>query len=195
MSLDSGSTARNRVAAPATTAPQAGQFLILVLILERKRGREVGRVYNQGENRMVNQQDISGIDPLQRAFGACESYRTAFSENCATFWRGQDKILDSMQEFASGWFTRRHEGAKSAIEAAHRIGVANSPADAMREWQHWMTSSMQRVTADGVACQKHLMTVAECNLSAAATASHAPEFTSPPRPAPDSGPYQRARAA
>lgn len=144
---------------------------------------------------MANQQDISRIDPLQQAFGACESYRTAFSENCATYWRGQDKILDSMQEFASGWFKRRHEAARSAVETAQRAGIAQSPADAMRELQTWMTGSMQRMTADGVACQKHLMTVAECSLSAAATASHTPEFTSPPRSGPDSDPYQHARAA
>lgn len=144
---------------------------------------------------MAYQQGINEGDPLQQAFGACEPYRAAFSENCVTFWRGQDKILDSMQEFAAGWFTRRHEAARSGIETAQRAGAVHSPADAMRELQNWMTGSMQRMTADGVACQKHLMTVAECTLSAAATASHAPDFTSPPRPAPDSGPYQHARAA
>lgn len=141
---------------------------------------------------MPSQQDINAPDSLQQAFNACEPYRAALSENCASFWRGQDKILDSMQELASGWFIRRHEATTSAIEAAQRASAARSPADAVREWQNWMTGSMQRITADSMACQKHLMTVAEYTLSAAAKASHTPDIQPPPRVTPDNNMRQWA---
>jgi hypothetical protein len=143
---------------------------------------------------MAQQQDPSGFDALQQAFGSSEPFRTAFSEHCASFWRGQDRILDSMQDFASGWFMRRHEAARTAIETAQRAGTAHSPADAMREWQTWMTGSMQRMTADGMACQKHLMAVVQCASSAAASAAHMPDVTVPQRPASETAAQHRKAA-
>ena len=110
---------------------------------------------------MKNDQNSNGFEAMQQAFGAFAPLRAALGENSANYWRNQDKILDSMQEFARGWFERRHEAAKSALDAARCSCEANSPADVVRGFQAWMMGSMQRVAADGLACQKHLMAMAE----------------------------------
>ena len=118
---------------------------------------------------MKNNQSPNGVDVMQQAFGVLAPLRSAWAENWVNYWRSQDKILDSMQEFTREWFERRHEATKTALAAAQRSSEANSPAEVVRELQAWMLGSMQRVVADGLACQKYLMAMAE--LSAPPTAS------------------------
>ena len=110
---------------------------------------------------MKNDQSSDGFKAMQQAFGEFAPLNAAWGTNWANYWRSQDKVLDSMQEFALGWFERRHEAAKSAVSAAQRSCEAHSPADVAREYQAWMTGSMQRLAADGLALQRHLMAMTE----------------------------------
>src|SRR5262245_65022197 len=71
-----------------------------------------------------------------------------------SFWDIQDKALDAMQNFANGWFERRHVGTHAALEAAQRICKAQTQVDLVREYQDWVGGAFQRVMADGVACQE-----------------------------------------
>ena len=78
----------------------------------------------------------------------------ALQDNLRCFWDVQDKVLDAMQNFANGWFERRHVGTHAALEAAQRICKAQTQVDLVREYQDWVGGAFQRVMADGVACQE-----------------------------------------
>jgi len=83
------------------------------------------------------------------------------SENAQRFWDYQNKMLDSMQCFANGWFERRHVGTHATLEAAQRIYRAETPVDALREYQDWVSGAFQRVMADGLALQQQVAAVFE----------------------------------
>jgi hypothetical protein len=55
------------------------------------------------------------------------------------FWENQETALAGLQEFADGWFVRRHKGMQLALEVAKHIGDAETPSDILREYQNWLT--------------------------------------------------------
>jgi hypothetical protein len=118
---------------------------------------------------MKDNQSTNGFEAMQQTFGVLAPLRSALGANWVNYWRSQDKILDIMQEFSREWFERRHEATKTALDAAQRSCEANSPAEVVREFQAWMMGSMQRVVADGLACQKHLIAMAELSAPPAAS--------------------------
>jgi hypothetical protein len=84
----------------------------------------------------------------------------------ADFWHGQDKVLDCMQIFVRGWFERRHAGTQAALHSAQRICMARTPLDAAREFQEWVSGSLQRVAQDSVAFQREVMDIGEAVIDA-----------------------------
>jgi hypothetical protein len=78
-------------------------------------------------------------------------------ENACAFWETQDKLLNQMQDFANGWFERRHVGSQQALEATERMYHAETPLDWFREYQNWATGACGRVFADGMACQQLIL--------------------------------------
>jgi hypothetical protein len=78
----------------------------------------------------------------------------AVEENVRCFWNIQNKILESMENFANGWFERRHVGTRAALEAAQRMCKAQTPVDLTREYQDWISGAFQRLMADGYGCQQ-----------------------------------------
>ncbi len=90
----------------------------------------------------------------------------AASSRARDFWRGQQKVLDSMQAFAGGWFERRQTGTRAALEAAQRICAAKTPVDAAREYQEWANGSLQRMADDGLALQREMMEITEALIAA-----------------------------
>jgi len=78
----------------------------------------------------------------------------AFRDSANRFWVAQDQMLDAMQEFTEGWLQRRHEGTRAAADVAQRMCRAENPIDLLKEQQEWMNGAIQRLMADGVACQK-----------------------------------------
>jgi hypothetical protein len=110
---------------------------------------------------MTDQDNANGFKDLQQVFGMLEPLRTAWARNWVNYWQGQQKTLDSMEEFTRGWFQRRHDAVGAALHAAERSCVTCTPADVVHEFQAWTTGSIQRIAADGLACQKHMMAVAE----------------------------------
>ena len=85
----------------------------------------------------------------------------AIEENVRYFWNIQNKILDSMENFANGWFERRHVGTRAMLEAAQRMCKAQTPVDLAREYQDWISGAFQRLMADGYACQQLVGAFAE----------------------------------
>jgi hypothetical protein len=73
------------------------------------------------------------------------------------FWESEETVLNSMKEFADGWFERRRIGTQAALEAARRMGEAATPLDAFREYQDWLGGAMARLLEDGMACQQQFL--------------------------------------
>jgi len=73
------------------------------------------------------------------------------------FWEDQRKALDGVQEFADGWFKRRHAGTQAALEAAKRISEGATPLEMLGEYQNWAKDAMGRMVADGLAFQQQIM--------------------------------------
>jgi hypothetical protein len=108
----------------------------------------------------------------------------AFQDNATRFWSAQEQMLDAMQGFAEGWLQRRHEGTRAAAEVAHRMCRAENPIDLLKEHQEWMNGAIQRLMADGVACQKEWalitgLAVQPLNGSGKEDAEEAPPRASP----------------
>jgi hypothetical protein len=94
---------------------------------------------------------------MQRAFPASPGLSAATKQNASVYWEAQDKLLDSMEELVTGWFERRHVGTQEALAAARQACEAETPFDAMREYQKWAIGSFERMIQDGFAAQKHFL--------------------------------------
>ena len=104
---------------------------------------------------------FAGVDAVMKAFQAPAAWRTMTEEGWLQFWRGQDVILTCMEEFAEGWFRRRHTATATALDTALRCCEAKTPFDIAREMLTWQMGSMQRVMEDGLSCQKCCMELAK----------------------------------
>ncbi|ABD88334.1 hypothetical protein [Rhodopseudomonas palustris] len=51
----------------------------------------------------------------------------------------------------------RDQAALAALEAARRIGEADSPVDIVREYQDWLRGAVARLLEDGAAYRTHLI--------------------------------------
>jgi hypothetical protein len=76
------------------------------------------------------------------------------------FWENQETALAGLQEFADGWFVRRHKGMQLALEVAKHIGDAETPSDILREYQNWLTREMELLAEDGKAYQQQALSAA-----------------------------------
>lgn len=97
---------------------------------------------------------------MERVFLPSLAIPDTLQANACRFWDNQDKILDSMETFANGWFERRRAGTRAALEAAQCICKARTSADLVREYQGWASGVFERVMADGLACQQQLVELA-----------------------------------
>jgi hypothetical protein len=93
---------------------------------------------------------------LQRMFLAPSAFAEVLRANACGFWGNQTKILDSMENFATSWFERRHIGTQEAMQAAQRMCEAESPVEAMRCYQEWANGAVGRIAADGLAWQQFM---------------------------------------
>jgi hypothetical protein len=143
--------------------------------------------------------EAEAFDPfamMQRVIPASSALNAATRQNAANFWEAQEKLLGCMQEFANGWFERRHVGTQSALVSARDICNADSPFDALREYQKWAIGSLERVMQDGLACQKQLIEIGRLGTQPLVQATENVRATeSAAEPAPAHRSQSRARAA
>jgi hypothetical protein len=85
--------------------------------------------------------------------------RDAMRQAAETFWNGQEQILHAMEEYATGWFERRHVGVDAALNASQQMIDGATPVEAVREYQKWAFRSVERIIDDGLSCQKHLLSM------------------------------------
>jgi hypothetical protein len=103
---------------------------------------------------------IDAFDPfamMQKAFPASSAFNAASRQTATSFWQAQEKLLESMQDLADGWFERRHAGTEAALASARRICDADTPFEAIREYQKWAIGSFERILQDGLAGQKYVV--------------------------------------
>jgi hypothetical protein len=94
---------------------------------------------------------------MQKMFLPPSAISATLRENARRFWENQDKVLESMQAFANGWFERRHAGAHTAREAAERMCGVETFADLIRAHQDWASGAFARIMTDGLSCQQQIM--------------------------------------
>ncbi|MBN9601055.1 MAG: hypothetical protein J0G28_15450 [Afipia sp.] len=94
------------------------------------------------------------------------------------FWEGQTRLLDNMQQFASGWFERRHVGTRAALEAAQKACEARNPADTFACYQEWAAGAASRILDDQLAYQQLV------HAAVSSMASAQPELADVNMPAP-----------
>jgi hypothetical protein len=152
-------------------------------ILDHYRGDIVRRVHNgikvknpsRSERRLFLQKLRGrGLDPrrqnmtttnlaeqwtsmMQKSFLPTPEISTTFRENAHRFWENQDKILNNMQAFSNSWFERRHTGTKSASECSDRVCSTETMVDLMQAYQDWARGAFERMMADGLAWQQHII--------------------------------------
>jgi hypothetical protein len=73
------------------------------------------------------------------------------------FWENQETALEGLEEFAGGWFARRHESAQAALASARQISNAATAADIRREYQNWLARAMELLAEDGRAYQQQVL--------------------------------------
>jgi len=108
---------------------------------------------------MKNMDLIEQWTAMQKMFLPTSASSAPLQENARHFWENQEKLLDSMQALANGWFERRHTGTLTAREAAERMCGAQTFADLIQVYQDWAGGAFERTMADGVACQQQIMAV------------------------------------
>jgi hypothetical protein len=96
---------------------------------------------------------------MQKMFLPTSEMLATLRENAGRFWENQDKILDQMQALQNGWFERRRTGTHSARDAAERMCETETFVDLVQAYQDWARKAFERVMADGLSWQQHLMAV------------------------------------
>jgi len=94
---------------------------------------------------------------MQKMFLPTSVLSESFRENARRFWESQDKILDNLQAFTNSWFDHRHTGTHSAQEAAERMCRTETIVDLAQAYQNWATGAVERIMADGLACQQQIV--------------------------------------
>ena len=96
---------------------------------------------------------------MQKMFLPTPVILAPLRENACRFWESQEKVLDSMQALANGWFERRHTGTHKAREATERMCGTESFVDLIQAYQNWAGGAFERIVADGLSCQQQIMAV------------------------------------
>jgi hypothetical protein len=94
---------------------------------------------------------------MQKMFLPTSAMSATLRENAGRFWENQDRVLDQMQALANGWFERRRTGTHSAREATERMCKTETIVDLAQAYQDWARGAFERIMADGLSWQQHLM--------------------------------------
>jgi hypothetical protein len=81
----------------------------------------------------------------------------AYAPMGVKFWQNQEAALEGLKEFTDGWFARRHESTRAALEVAKHFGEAATASDIFQEYQNWLTRAMELLAADGKAYQQQVL--------------------------------------
>jgi hypothetical protein len=82
--------------------------------------------------------------------------RELLRDGARRFWENELKLLDIMEDFATGWFKRRRTGTEAALEASQSMCMAPGSAELMHEWHGWADGAAERLAADRLAVQRYM---------------------------------------
>jgi hypothetical protein len=82
--------------------------------------------------------------------------RELLRDSARRFWENELKLLDIMEDFATGWFRRRRSGTEAALEASQSMCMAPGATELMHEWHGWADGAAERLAADRLAVQRYL---------------------------------------
>lgn len=87
------------------------------------------------------------LKPLQSAM----LFNPVFRPQVEQFWDVQEKLLDEAEVFTRHWFRRRHEAARTALDAARTAvsGDPIGPAGVIEAFSEWQRHSAERLAEDG----------------------------------------------
>ena len=83
---------------------------------------------------------------MQKMFLPTSAISAPLRENAQRFWENQEKVLDSLQALANGWFERRHTGTHKAREATERMCETQTFVDLIQAYQDWVGGAFERIT-------------------------------------------------
>lgn len=77
------------------------------------------------------------------------AFNPALAPPMEQFWKAQDRILNDAEAVTKAWFERRHEAARSALDAVRTMnGNGADPAAAMQAMAEWQHGSFKRLAED-----------------------------------------------
>lgn len=85
---------------------------------------------------------------MQKMFLPTSAISESLKENTRRYWENEEKLLDTMQALANGWFERRRAGTNAAREAGERMCSTESFPDLMQVYQNWASGVFERIMAD-----------------------------------------------
>jgi hypothetical protein len=121
--------------------------------------------------------------------GVPDAIRSALQRQAEGFWQAQLQAIDAMQGLATGWFGRHRDGVAAARTAAAAMCACGDPVEALRAYQTWATGCVERFTADVMAVQSQLTTLAPM---VAATLTSTPAATGRAQDQPAAKPRREA---
>jgi hypothetical protein len=110
---------------------------------------------------MTNVRAAEWWKPMSGALQPIEFSRDIQQKLARAFWQRQIATLDTMQSLVDGWIERRYVGSRAAMDASVRMCAAETPVNWFEEYQKWSAGALERLMADGFACQQHFMKLAE----------------------------------
>lgn len=101
------------------------------------------------------------LKPMQSAMLFGPMISPMIKPQVEQFWDAQEKMLDEAEAFTRHWFARRHEAARTALDAARTAASGDDagPAAAMQALSEWQRHSAERLAEDG---QEWLAMIARC---------------------------------
>ncbi len=77
--------------------------------------------------------------------------RKLIGEQTERFWKAEDSLVSDFHEYLDGWFKRRHDAARSAIEFGQLMGEQAEGAVLIKAWTELWSKAMQRFNEDAQA--------------------------------------------
>lgn len=89
------------------------------------------------------------VGDLMEQFQGMLALNPAIGPQMEEFWKAQDRILEEAEAFSKAWFERRHDAARTALEAVRKAnGNGSDPSAAMQAMVDWQQQSFRRMASD-----------------------------------------------
>lgn len=104
------------------------------------------------ENTMTGLMEL--MQPTQQLFAA----NPLTGSSSLQFWEAQERMLAEAEDFTTGWFRRRNQATKAAMQASEKLSSSGpgNPAVLFEIMSEWQKSSVERMAQDARECGEML---------------------------------------